>query len=505
MPNSSITIGLFGPLHFTTSKQPQSVTVKHHFCHSEPFALLKGKPTVRLAGKLREESPISSSQTFSLRLRSGLKAIFAQSLSRACRGSDSFEIVSKLTIPLLVLLAICFSALPVLAKYEGGTGIAGNPYLINTAEQMNEIGANPGDWNKHFMLIADVNMSDIAGADINIIGHYTSYDDNKPFTGVFDGNDCTISNLTRTSHSSDYIGLFGYVTGTIKNLGLIEPNVDAGAGYHVGSLAGALINGTIIDCYAKGASVSGGSTVGGLVGLNTGNVTKCSSTGSVSGDAYVGGLVGQIGDGKVTMCYSRASVSGNRNVGGLAGKTGNEASEITHCYATGSVTGDRYVGGVAGQVERGAVYRCYSTGSVSGNRDVGGLTGYVRVLGRVVHSFWDTQTSGQPTSAGGAGKTTVEMQLVSTFTSAGWNFWNTWEICEEMNYPVLQWQIPAADFLCPDGVNFIDFAFFAARWHQRYCNPSNNYCDGTDFDQSGSVNLLDLAIFTDDWLEGVRN
>jgi hypothetical protein len=442
MPNSSITLGLFWPLHFTTSRQLQSVTVQ----------------------------------------QSG-----------------------KLTIPLLILLAICFSALPAQAQYGGGSGTANDPYLIYTAEEMNAVGTNGSDWNKHFKLMGDIDLADYTGADINIIGQYTSYDNNNPFTGVFDGNDCTISNFTRTSYSSDYIGLFGYVTGTIKNLGLIKPNVDAGVGNRVGSLAGTLLNGTIIDCYAKGAVVSGGTYVGGLVGFNTGIVTKCSSTGSVSGDAYVGGLVGQIGDGKVTMCYSTASVSGNRNVGGLTGKTSNEASEATHCYATGSVTGDRYVGGVAGQVERGAVYKCYSVGSVSGNRDVGGITGYIRAMGRVVHSFWDTQTSGQSTSAGGTGKTTVEMQLVSTFTSSGWDFWNTWTICEEMNSPVLQWQIPAADFLCPDGVNFIDFAFFAARWHQRYCNPSNNYCDGTDFDQSGSVNLLDLAIFTDDWLEGVRN
>jgi hypothetical protein len=401
----------------------------------------------------------------------------------------------KSTIRLLVSLAICFSTLPAQAKYGGGDGTAGYPYLIYAAEQMNEIGANPGDWNKHFMLIADVNMSDIPETGYNVI---------ETFTGTFDGNDCTISNFTMTSTRQENTGLFGTVGGEIKNLELLNPNIFA-HGSNVGSLIGYLNQGSITNCRARGAVVSGGNYVGGLVGFNTGNMTKCGSTGSVSGDAYVGGLVGQIGDGKVMMCYSTASVSGNRNVGGLAGKTGDEASEITHSYATGSVTGDRYVGGLAGQVERGAAYKSYSAGSVSGNQDVGGFTGYVRVLGRVMNSFWDTQTSGQPTSAGGTAKTTVEMQMVNTFTSAGWDFWNTWTICEGMNYPVLQWQIPAADFRCPDGVNFIDFAFFAAHWHQRYCNPSNNYCNGTDLDQSGSVNLLDLAVFTDSWLEGVRN
>jgi hypothetical protein len=416
------------------------------------------------------------------------------SLSKAFSLSGSHKQSGKLKTLLLVSLAICFYVLPAQAKYEGGTGTAGDPYLIFTAKQMNEIGANPGDWNKHFMLIADVNMSDIAGTDYNII---------ETFTGIFDGNNCTISNFSLTSTREENTGLFGTVSGEIKNLGLLNPNIFA-QGRNVGSLTGYLNEGRITNCYAKGAVVSGGNYVGGLIGLNTGNVSKCGSTGSVWGEAYVGGLVGQVGDGKVTMCYSRASVSGNRNVGGLVGKTSNEASEVTHCYAIGSVEGNTYVGGLVGQVERGNAYKSYSTGSVSGSQYVGGFVGHIRVLGRVSQSFWDTQTSGQTTSAGGTGKTTVQMQLRNTFISAGWDFWNTWEICEEINYPVLQWQIPAADFLCPDGVNFIDFAFFADHWGQNFCNEANGYCDGTDLDQSGSVDTWDLEIFTELWLEGFK-
>jgi len=396
---------------------------------------------------------------------------------------------------LLIYLAICFFVLPAQAKYEGGTGTAGDPYLIKTAEQMNEIGANPGDWNKNFMLIADIDMNDITGTDYNII---------ETFTGTFDGNDCTISNFSLTSTRQEHTGLFGSVGGKVEDLGLLNPNIFA-QGRYVGSLIGYLNQGTITNCYAKGAVVSGDSYVGGLVGENTGIITNCCSTGSVSGDAYVGGLVGQIGDGTVTTCYSRTSVSGNRNVGGLVGKTGKETSEIKNSYATGSVEGNINsinVGGLVGQVEQGNTYKCYSTGSVSGGQYVGGLVGRTRVLGIVSRSFWDTQTSGQTTSDGGTGKTTVQMQKMSTFLSTGWDFWNTWTICEEMNYPVLQWQIPIADFLCPDGVNFIDFAFFVTYWGQNNCNAANFYCDGTDLNQSGSVDIRDLEIFTEHWLEG---
>jgi hypothetical protein len=100
------------------------------------------------------------------------------------------------------------------------------------------------------------------------------------------------------------------------------------------------------------------------------------------------------------------------------------------------------------------------------------------------------------------GKTTTEMQTTSTYSDVGWDFWNTWTICEGMNYPVLLWQIPATDFLCPDGVDFIDFAFFASHWLDR-CNVANYACEGTDVDGSGLVDISDLEIFCDLWLEGI--
>ena len=45
-------------------------------------------------------------------------------------------------------------------KYGGGTGEPKNPYLINTPEQLNTVGAEPNDWEMHFKLIADIDLSD---------------------------------------------------------------------------------------------------------------------------------------------------------------------------------------------------------------------------------------------------------------------------------------------------------------------------------------------------------
>ena len=47
--------------------------------------------------------------------------------------------------------------------YGGGSGTHHDPYQIWTAEQMNAIGADPCDWDKHFMLMADIDLSSFDG------------------------------------------------------------------------------------------------------------------------------------------------------------------------------------------------------------------------------------------------------------------------------------------------------------------------------------------------------
>lgn len=414
-------------------------------------------------------------------------------LSRPCRRN------AALAALLLAVFGVCLFPLPASAKYDGGAGTEGSPYLIRTARQMNDIGASSGDWNKHFRLAANLDMSNYTGAAYNIIGTSPT----QPFSGVFDGSGFEIFNFSLSTAQQFYTGLFGCVSGEVKNLGLVKPSVVA-QGSRVGALVGQIEHGQVTSCYARGGRISGADDVGGLVGRNAGRMFKSYSSGSVSGDTFVGGLVGLLTDGTVTTSYSKAEVSGTRNVGGLVGKTGDNLAAVTHSYATGSVTGDSHIGGLVGQVERGAAHRSYSVGRVSGNQYVGGLTGRVRAMGGVLGCLWDTQTSGQSTSGGGSGRRTDEMQTISTFTQQGWDFWGTWTMCEGMNYPILLWQIPATDYRCPDGIDFIDFAFFAQRWHRSDCSPGNGNCDGTDADRSGIVDFIDFQIFATRWMEGTQ-
>ncbi|MHC4206056.1 MAG: hypothetical protein ACYSTT_15500, partial [Planctomycetota bacterium] len=90
---------------------------------------------------------------------------------------------SRILSTIHLLIAVCIFNIPAQAKYGGGSGTAEDPYLIYTAEQMNTIGAESSDWNKHFKLMTDIDLSSF-GTEFNIIG--TS--GGSPFSGVFDGN-----------------------------------------------------------------------------------------------------------------------------------------------------------------------------------------------------------------------------------------------------------------------------------------------------------------------------
>ncbi|UCC99298.1 MAG: hypothetical protein JSW66_05310 [Phycisphaerales bacterium] len=394
-------------------------------------------------------------------------------------------------------------------KYSGGTGDPNDPYQIATAADLIALGETPEDYDKHFILTSDIDLDpNLPGRkvfDRAIIGNY--------FTGVFDGDGRTILRLTITGEH--YLGLFSRVESgaEVKNLELGDIKI-TGSGSRIGGLAG-LSNGSVSDCYISG-TVSGGSAVGGLVGSNIlGSITTCYSTGTVSGDSTVGGLVGN-SEGSVTDSYSTAAVNGSQS-GGLVGHNGLAGDyeffppppgHIRYCYATGPVSGEYNVGGLVGtnDLQGGGISNCFSTGMVSGAHSAGGLLG-VNLGGSIISSFWDIETSGQSSSAGGTGRTTAEMQTASTFLEAGWDFVgetangteDIWSICEGTNYPRLTWQIPAGDVVCPDGITIEDFVFFIEHWLNGNCDSSNDWCDGTDLDRSGAVDIDDLEILLNNW------
>ncbi len=325
-----------------------------------------------------------------------------------------------------------------------GQGTQANPYLINNLNDLNILSSNSTYWgpDKYFLQTADIDASDTQnwndGEGFYPIGNY----DNR-FTGSYDGQNYIIQNLYIDRPNTSYIGLFGSTeSAEISNLGILDEEITGH--FHVGGLVGYAIDSTINNSYATGTMT--GYSVGGLVGETVvSTINNSYATGVVTGDNNAGGLVGfHSTSSTIGNSYATGAVSGNAYVGSLIGKA--YSSTIGNSYATGAVSGYTYIGGLVGYAYSSTISNSYATGVVTGTSYVGGLVGY-RPYGSVNNSFWDTQTSGQTSSPGGTGLTTSQMQTLSTYLNAGWDFNeetangsdDIWTFVEG-DYPHLSWE-----------------------------------------------------------------
>ena len=279
-----------------------------------------------------------------------------------------------------------------LDKDKGYTDDGQGNYTVTSAEGLKNIAKLVNEeWKLgiNITLTADI---DLKGIDWTPIGK----DDNKAYTGTFDGNGKTITGLTVTG-SYKYAGLFGDIdeNGTVKNVVLegVQITSDNSSGY-AGGVAGDSW-GTIENCSVSG-SVSGTTFAGGVVGSQRGgSITGCNSSATVKGVIFAGGITGETNSGaSLTGCYATRDVTvendgtNNSHAGGVVGYNG--GGTLTACYATGSVTGSGsgtiYVGGVTGSNNFGILTACYhakedvsgptgTTGGVAGRNFKGSMSG----------------------------------------------------------------------------------------------------------------------------------
>ncbi len=433
----------------------------------------------------------------------------------------------------LCLLAAVF-ARPARGAYGGGMGTSDHPFLIVTAQHLAAVGHQPDDWDKHFKLMADIDLG--GRTDFPVIG--TSAD--GPFSGVFDGNQKAISGLQQRSDYAGYLGLFGLVDGEgarIANLALIRPSIHSDTGRYIGALAAFLRNGTIANCHVRAGEITGMNFVGGLVGKNEGGAitdctvsatvrgimrvgglagqsyfaeaTRCRTVGQVVGLAQpvswaVGGLIGENSNSAVAECRACCVVTGNSYVGGLAGDnlfstvdrgcaegvvTGDSevgglagrsnGGTFTDCYAVAEVTGSAITGGLIGrhgpscyckEYLPGLVTRCYAAGPVKGPGDSGGLIA-LNERSSTEDSFWDVQTTGCKSSDGGEQKTTLQMQDPTTYWKAGWDL-----VAGDKKEPRAVWRINAK-------------AYPRLEWQGV----------AGDFNADGRINWRDYAVLARQW------
>jgi hypothetical protein len=132
-----------------------------------------------------------------------------------------------------------------------------------------------------------------------------------------------------------------------------------------------------------------------------------------------------------------ADIKGDSHIGGLVGI--DISSKINDCYSIGNIGDTNYIGGLVGSIEGTQLENCYSVGNVEGKYYIGAFIG-TNDKGVINNCFWDKEVCNIDSSKGGTPKLTSEMKTKSTFTDAGWDFDNIWNIDGETNqgYPFLQ-------------------------------------------------------------------
>ncbi len=359
-----------------------------------------------------------------------------------------------------------------ITQFAGGSGTENDPYLIEIPEHLHNV---RGFYWAHFLQIADIDLEVFPWNTDK--GWQPIGDDYKKFSGSYDGNGFTISNLTIRRPDENWAGLFGYVYGAnLKNIDIKE--IDITGGSFTGGLAGKIEQGIISNSYTYGR-VSGNWCVGGIVGetadrsivyssyadvtvvCNNRNggglvgshvknsiINNSYAKGNVSGGGSLGGLVGDHHNSSTHNSFAGGNISGGDILGGLIGNHAG-GSTITNSYATGAVEGSREIGGLVGWNRwASTIINSYSTGNVRGTESeesVGGLVGSQDGESTATNSYWDINTSGKVSSAGGEDRTTDEMSYpYAVNTYVNWDFIEIWkadtDYIENNGYPYHLWK-----------------------------------------------------------------
>lgn len=304
-----------------------------------------------------------------------------------------------------------------------GKGTEESPYEIFSTQQLDHIRYN---LNAYYRLQDDFNLENTLWMPIG-----TS---EQPFSGVFDGNGYSISNL-RIIDNGDYSGFFGYVSSG-QLFDLVIDNADVTGEQYVGTLVGyATKNYKIENITLIGANqVKGKNYVGGLIGRGfIGDVINVSVYANVDGTKSVGGLAGSIRSGMIENCNVDGYVKGiDSQIGGVVGFL-SEATLI-NSYCTAFIDGNIKVGGIVGLLGyhgKATITNCYFSASVNGINEVGGVTGS-NYEGANNSCYFDSINSNIIKPIDQA-RTTDELMNEQTYTN--WDFESIWRIDEGANYP----------------------------------------------------------------------
>lgn len=290
-------------------------------------------------------------------------------------------------------------------KYDGysfdGWYISGEEYPVTSPYRVHQSITLTAKWVPGAKVTGTkiYTMSDLAKIKNNLSGTYVLMNDidcgglalppigtdsNNAFRGLFDGQGYTISNFVASP--AEYIGLFGYNSGTIRNLNVAD-----------------------FDLHTESTNTSGAVNVGGIAGYNAGLIEKCSAQ---NGNIYIkiintrhGGLIAGTSSGTIRNCYATGSVyvdhptTRNDKYGRAGGIVASNDGTLENCYVNASVYAYGYDGPFSAKYgdaalmcalnnSSGTISNCLAFGSVlEGNNCRGDICG--RSDGSITNCYKD--------------------------------------------------------------------------------------------------------------------
>ncbi|NLB32202.1 MAG: hypothetical protein GX818_00330 [Tissierellia bacterium] len=325
-----------------------------------------------------------------------------------------------------------------ITDFAGGNGTFYNPYKISTKAHLNNV---RNYTNANFIMIDDIAF---AASDFALDGEYYNegkgwipicrdrYDvDFDYFSGVFDGNGHTVANLYS---KGEYAGLFGANYGTIKDLGVINGDINgqASAGITVTNE----LTGQILNCYFTG-KIFAEESAGGICASSGALINNCYSTAEVVSNGSAGGIVSFAYNSKgISDCFFSGSVSG-KEAGGIAG--GTTLTNIVNSVNVGTVKGNLMVGGLVGRLGGSVINNSVNLGIVKDGTYKGAIAGYCD--GPINNCYYNDiglrATSWHVTGEINA-KYLTSLQFKQKSSYPTFNFNEIWRLDEGMEYPMLK-------------------------------------------------------------------
>ncbi|WP_253287612.1 stalk domain-containing protein [Anaerotignum sp. MSJ-24] len=204
-----------------------------------------------------------------------------------------------------------------------GKGTQASPYLIQNRDDLiklrDRVNSETGYAGNYFKQTTDIDLDGIEWIPIG-----TDDSAKTKFKGIYDGDGHEITNLNN-SDGRYYGGLFGDITGTVKNLAVIDCNITTTIYY-----GGAIVanGGTIENCYSTGTVYAPNGSAGGISG-NGSTIKNCYSTATVSGKTAAG--IGANAT-EITGC-----VSFNDSITGTNASRIGSSNKLSGNYALNSV------------------------------------------------------------------------------------------------------------------------------------------------------------------------